>query len=494
MSKYNEFIFEKFDFDTKTGQLSLRYSLDSQVFFEEKVFFDVKGVEWEKIDQNVFSQALFNLHLIAGVSYYKTYCPKKLIIKSGQLDEKQIDFWNKLYTLGLGEFFYNNQIDFRELVNFSRESRVESQELNNKKSFLRGLGGESCNKTLRFKSETLNQRTRCLVPIGGGKDSVVTAELLKKAGIDFTLFSLGDYQAQKETAEIIGKSRIIIQRQLSENLFELKKQGAYNGHVPISAYIAFLTVVAAVLHNYNYIILSNEHSANYGNLDYLGININHQYSKSLEFEKDLNKYVDEYITKNVKYFSLLRPFYELKIAEMFSHYPQYFDKFTSCNKNFRILKNHLSPPDKGSRVFGIGGLKPQGSQGKTTKWCCKCPKCVFVFTILAPFISKKKMIEIFGKNLFEEKLLQSLFLELMGKQANKPFECVGTAEEVNVVFYMISQNEDYKNDLMVKSFVDEVLPQIQNIEKLKEKIFKVYFEDSLIPASFRCFFFNNCFL
>ena len=99
MSKYNEFIFEKFDFDTKTGQLSLRYSLDSQVFFEEKVFFDVKGVEWEKVDQSVFNQTLFNLHLIAGISYYKTYCPKKLVVKSQLKKSKTNTILKKLILI-----------------------------------------------------------------------------------------------------------------------------------------------------------------------------------------------------------------------------------------------------------------------------------------------------------------------------------------------------------------------------------------------------------
>jgi len=478
MPNYKEFIFTEYKFNYSTGELSLNYSFDNKINFEEKVFWDVDAVDFAKIDKKLLQKAFANLHLIAGISYYKAYCPAVLKVESFELNEEQIVFWEKIYRLGLGEFFYKNQIDFRELISFE----------NGLVSISKAKGGPES-----LKSQ-VPSFSKCLVPIGGGKDSLVTAELLKKAGFDFTLYSLGDSIPQKETAELVGKPRFTVKREISSNLFELNKQGVYNGHIPISAYIAFLSLVTSILYGYDYIVLSNEHSANYGNLDYLGMNVNHQYSKSLEFEQDFNNYVEKNITTGIKYFSLLRPFYELKIAKIFSQYPQYFFGFTSCNTNFKILKresqkNVVQEGNKKNLRFKSEILN-QHSELQTlnskhqTKWCCKCPKCAFVYSILAPFISKEKMTEIFGKNLFEEEILENLFLELLGIQDNKPFECVGTAEETAVAFYLISQKEEWKKDFMIKKFEQEILPQIANVEELKAKVFGTYLENSLVPDEF----------
>lgn len=471
MQKFQEFIFTEYNFNHLTGELSLHYSLDNKINFTEKVYFDVHQLNLKKIDLDILDRACFNLHLIAGISYYKTYIPNKLIVQSGKLNESQIKFWEKLYTLGLGEFFYQNQIDFRGLVNFICHP-CEGQDLKVDKSSqtssnrIDSISGILEQQDSRFrKNDTKENRNdiapRCLVPIGGGKDSVVTAELLKKAEIDFTLFSLGDSLPQQETAELIGKDRLIVRRKLSSNLFELNKQDAFNGHVPISAYIAFLSIVTSILYDYNYIILSNEHSANYGNIDYLGVDINHQYSKSLEFEQDFNQYVEQNISTETKYFSLLRPYYELKIAEIFSKYPKYFSEFTSCNANFKISE-----------------------QKSSTKWCGYCPKCAFVFAILSPFIPKKDLVKMFGKNLFADSELKQLFLELLGKGEIKPFECVGAPEEVIVAFAMVSEKGEYKEDSIMQMFEQEVLPTINNIEELREKVFSDYLQESLLPNEF----------
>lgn len=62
--------------------------------------------------------ALFALHLAGGTSYYKTCCPKEIEVQSGKLNADQAAFWNTVYERGLGEFFYQNQIDFRKLIQF----------------------------------------------------------------------------------------------------------------------------------------------------------------------------------------------------------------------------------------------------------------------------------------------------------------------------------------------------------------------------------------
>lgn len=180
---------------------------------------------------------------------------------------------------------------------------------------------------------------------------------------------------------------------MDPKLFEMNQQGYYNGHVPISGIIAFVLTMAAYIYDYSAIIMSNEKSANEGNTVLDGIEINHQRSKSYQFESDFNQYIKKYISPDLQYFSLLRGMYEINIAKLFSHYPQYFDTFSSCNNNFKIIETN-----------------------KTTQHrrCGICPKCAFVYTILRPFISDDATQKIFGQELYDNKELLPLYKELLG--------------------------------------------------------------------------------
>jgi hypothetical protein len=103
----------------------------------------------------------------------------------------------------------------------------------------------------------------------------------------------------------------------------------------------------------------------------------------------------------VQYFSFLRPLSELQIAKLFSQCKAYHPVFRSCN---------------------VGS--------KTDSWCGHCPKCLFTWIILSPFLSREKLTAIFGKDLMADESLQPILEELNGTAAVKPFECVGTVEEV----------------------------------------------------------------
>jgi 7-cyano-7-deazaguanine synthase in queuosine biosynthesis len=421
--KYKKFIFEKFELNKARGEFRFYYSLDGEIDFVEKLFVDVKKIDWEKVNpecSGLLSLVLFNLHLILGISYWKTYCPKEIIVNSGKLSKAQAEFWNKLYTNGLGEFFYKNKINFKGLINFP-------------------YGTE------KLSPIKINTQNRSLVPFGGGRDSIVTAELLKNSKKDFILFSLNTSGVQRETAKVIGKKTIIINRELDKKLFKLNKEGVFNGHIPITAVYSFTSLLAAVLYNYKYIIFSNEQSANYGNVKYLGKIINHQYSKTFEFEIDFYNYLKKFITPSIEYFSLLRPFSELKIASLFSSYQKYFPYFSSCNRNFAINKN-----------------------SKKT-WCGECPKCAFVFSQLSAFTQKKDLIKIFGKNLYEDKKLLNLFLELWGEKSIKPFDCVGTPEEAALAALMALETKEYNKDFIIKYFAENILSKQKDaIIKLKK--------------------------
>lgn len=420
IKKYKQFIFQKYELNKSKNQIKFYYSLDDKINFVDTLKLNLKNVDWKKINSELLNNVLFNLHLIIGITYWKTYCVPKLIIKTKTLNKEQANFWNKIYTKGLGEFYYKNKIDFKNLIKFPYKNQKKNP--------------------INFKP-----KNRSLIPFGGGKDSIVTAKLLKKTNNDFALINLRDSKIQKNTAKIINSKRIVINRILDKKLFELNKIGCYNGHIPISAIYSFTVLLASVLYNYKNIIFSNERSANFGNIKYLNKTINHQYSKSLEFEKDFNNYTHKFITPNINYFSLLRLFSELKIAQLFSKHKKYFSVFSSCNKNFLINK-------------------------KTKKrWCGKCAKCAFVFSQLSAFLSKQELINIFNKNLYANKSLLNIYQELLGIKNIKPFDCVGTPDEVKAAMSLALQKKEFNNDFILKYFNDKILPKTKNIKKIINK-------------------------
>lgn len=294
-----------------------------------------------------------------------------------------------------------------------------------------------------------------LIPIGGGKDSCVTAELLSNEKDDNLCLIIGGKEPSVKTAEIAGyKDKIIyVKRSIDRNLLELNKQGYLNGHTPFSALLAFLSYLIAYLTDKKYVALSNESSANESNVK--GEKINHQYSKSFEFEEDFRQYADKYLRANVCYFSMLRPLNELQIAMLFSRYEKYHKIFRSCNV---------------------------GSKSIPWNWCCNCPKCLFVYIILSPFLYKDSLIEIFKEDLYEKKNLLNTFIELCGYGKTKPFECVGTYEEVNFAISKTIQDLNKKNIKL--PYLLEYYNKNYKLIDTSINITKRYNEENNLPKEF----------
>jgi len=403
------FVFRGYDNRAEKGEIAFHYSIISSgetLNFTEKISFPPADIT--NIPEELIKSLLDSLLLILGISYWKLYCPKEIIIESNFLTKEQANFWNNVYTKGLGEFFYKNKIDFRGLVQFPYLDNVQA------------------------KTNLFPRKERELLGFGGGKESIVAAEILKKENKEFDLLIIGTSQIQKTVAGIMNKEPIVINRELDPKLFNLNKgKGTYNGHIPISAIYAFLGLMAGVFYDYKHFVVGNEKSANYGNVEYLGEIINHQWSKSGEFEALFKEYVQKYITADVSYSSSLRDLNELQVIKEFVNHPEYFPLFSSCNTNFKI---------HGAQ---------RGTQGL---WCGKCAKCLFVFICLAAFLPKEKVLDIFGKNLFEDESLISLFEELLGIKNFKPFECVGTPEEVKEALKKISEKGEFDDTKVVSSY------------------------------------------
>ena len=437
----SSFIFDSFDIDLAGKKITFNYVIQKD---EEIITLTEKLILPREIKREVSMQLLrtivSQLHLILGISYWKLYCSEKIILKSTQLNEQQVQFWNTLYTKGLGEFYYRNSIDYRNLVSFPATHT----------------------NMLPVNAHNVN---RSLVGIGGGKDSIVSVELLKRANKQFSGYSIlkQDSSIIQDTVRIGEIESLVVERIMDPQLADLNaRKDTYNGHVPVSAIYAFVGVLLAALYDFSNVIASNEQSANYGNIDYLGMVVNHQWSKSQEFEELFSSYIHDFITPDINYFSLLRPWSEIEIAHIFSQYPQYFQHFSSCNRNF-----------SSTRMNAAG-----------TRWCGECPKCAFVFALLAAFIDKSKLQEIFGANLFDKASLLPLYKELLGKEGFKPFECVGTPEETQVAFYMAGQKGVYDDDIVMKMFKTDVLPSLINLDKIKEKVFE-HGDAPLIPEQYK---------
>lgn len=306
--KHPRFVYEGFtqEYDGENLKIKFGFLVDPNIaFFPEVTFPGVSKDRLEEIGEEPLSNLIFNLGLVELLSYWKAFCSKEIVVRSGVLNDEQLEFWYTLLFKGLGEFYFKNEIDFTvpDFVTIKSDEGEPTPFLGMPKQ-------------------------RDLIPVGGGKDSAVTLGIFEEAKKDFTPLvlltktdGLGGSSALAVSKESL-KEPIVIERKIDPKLLELNKEGYLNGHTPFSAYLAFVCALAAVLYDYKSIIVSNESSANEGNTEYQGIFINHQYSKSFEFEKAFDAYARNFLAGNILYFSFLRPLNELQIARLFFRLPQ----------------------------------------------------------------------------------------------------------------------------------------------------------------------------
>lgn len=399
MKQYSQFTFTSYTFSQEEKTLSLNYSLDNEVHFTETFTFDIpftNTVDWPAVDR-----ACRALWLMAGVSYFKATLPPEITFQNGGLvSDQEKEFFSTVYKNGLGEFFYTNNISPHGKINFPElVSRARRNEF---MAWKKDQGRPD-------RPLADSQGSGYLIPMGGGKDSLTTTQLLQQADQNITTWTVGNFPFMKNITDVIGAPHLSVQRKISPELLRLNAQGALNGHVPITAILAFASVVTALLTGKKYIALSNESSANEANVHWEGMDINHQYSKTLACEKLIQEYISNHITTSVHYFSFLRPLSELHISEIFcrSAFQKYKSVFSSCNRNFHINQNRQS-----------------------IHWCGECSKCAFIACIFAPFVSKEQHHALFQKNMFADQSLFQTYKDLTGLGEHKPFECVGEYQEI----------------------------------------------------------------
>ena len=427
---YQEFWYRSYSVheDEKAIYLEYEFEIPNLTKFYPKLQIDKKKLPLKSLNTAQVKNMVFHIGMVEIISYWKCTCSPKVVIQCDYLNQEQKQWWKKLYFYGLGELFYRNQI----------QTDIES--------FMQ----IECKQTEQIEYPEIQEKSEgYIIPIGGGKDSVVTLETLRRSKDDYCLI-INPKPVTIECAKIAGiddEHIIEIRRTIDKNLIELNSQGFINGHTPFSAMLAFVSYFVAYLTSKKYIALSNENSANESNV--VGEKVNHQYSKSFEFECDFENYVSKYLKAPVKYFSFLRPLNELQIAKLFAKHEQYHSTFKSCNV---------------------------GSKEKEWKWCCNCAKCLFAYTILSPYLYPQKLINIFGEDLFEKQELLDTFLELTGNKDTKPFDCVGTFEEVNFAVSKVITDLEQKHQIL--PYLLEYYREHFSLVNMTEDITKRYNEEN----------------
>jgi hypothetical protein len=436
--KHPRFIYENFA-AKKIGadlKISFQFKIEPNInFAPEIVIRNINQERFNSLSQRIINNLVFHLGLMEIPSYWKATCSPEIVVKTGFLNKKRIAWWKDLLLRGMGEFFYTNKIDFTQpdFVHFKVSSQAPRWE--------------------RYAKPLAQNKYLAL--IGGGKDSAVTLEVLRDNVGEIGCLALNPTEASKKIIALFRPtSTVIVKRTVDPRLIELNQKDYLNGHTPFSAYLAFLSAMVATLYGFGAIVVANERSAEEENLIYQGKKINHQYSKTFRFEKLFAQYVRQYLAKNLNYFSLLRPLWEIQIARLFSHHPRYFSLFRSCNEG-----------------------------QKTNSWCCKCPKCLGTFILLYPFLEEKMMEEIFGQNLFEKRSLLPLLKALIGQSGSKPFECVPAQEETLIALYLSVKKAQKANRLppLLDYFQKEVQSRSEKWEKKVKVIFNDWSEQHLVP-------------
>lgn len=423
--------------EPSTGLIDLGYALDGDELHERvELGTPIAGLGPSRTA--ALGRAVGLLHLIAGVSYYKTCFAPEISVEADPPAPDVAAFLHQLYTRGLAECRFVNDLRGREIPPFPSMAGAAPE------AGPAGLGD------------------RPLVPIGGGKDSIVTLEAVRGTGREPLLFSVGNAPAVVRTVQVAGLPHVSVTRALDPRLLELNRRGAINGHVPVTAVVSCLAVIAALVHGAGAVVMADERSASVGSLTWDGIEVNHQYSKSWDFERRFAAVVARHVAADLAYFSLLRPWSELAIARRFAALPAYHRAFVSCNRAFLLDRDRRTP-----------------------SWCGDCPKCRFVALALAPFLDRDRIVSIMGSDLLGDPAQLPGFAALLGIEADKPLECVGEVEESRVAMRLLTASAGWRDAAVVRALGAD--PRVAGLSQATVDAVLAPSPEHALPAAYREF-------
>lgn len=394
--QYETFFFEGYAFDAPTMTATFRYSFDGELKFTETVTFDPSSV---RPSEDVLNRCLELAMFVVGTSYYKCFPTAKAQYRHKKFTRTQAAFINRVYRDGLSQFIFENKLDPNSLLH------VESHEKDPQALKYEGSGNLSLQS--------------------GGKDSLLLGQLLNEQEIAYTTWYMTSTKTYpKIISRLNGKEPRLARRTIDRSGLEAaSKNGALNGHVPVTYIVLLYALIDAVLHGENTVLAAIGAEGNEPH-DMIGdLPVNHQWSKTWEAEQLLAEYVTNLISPSLRVGSPLRPLTELRIAELFEEicWAPYSYGFSSCNRaNYE-----------------------QGELNTELHWCGTCPKCANTFLLFSPFVIPYELRRIFnGVNLFasENLKVQKAFKGLLGIDGvMKPFECVGEVEELRTAYHMAQE-------------------------------------------------------
>jgi hypothetical protein len=406
-------------YDITEGRFAAAYTLRGidpadDVTFSEVV--DFGAVLAERPDDRL----LRLLAVTCSLSYYKAAAPPRIEIGFPTHDFEK-DYLRQLIAGGLGEFAYCNSLP---------------------DALTPDVSGADAQKPADAVADQWNGDAAPLVPVGGGKDSVVTIEILRRHGFRPMLFSVNKFAPIDRCIEVSGLDSLRVTRTIDRRLIEVNAAGAHNGHVPVTAINSVIGLIIADAKGLGPVVFSNEKSSNVGNVSWLGRDVNHQWSKSIEYESLLRNVLSAFGFNPDRYFSLLRGLSESEIADRFRDCPQYFRAFISCNRPFAL------DPER-----------------RAASWCGHCPKCLFVFVLMAPRLGRTEVEAIFGRNLFVNNDNRVGFEDIVGLGEHKPFECVGEYYEAAESLLKVLDDDAWGS----LPIVEDLRPRRSEIEAVATK-------------------------
>jgi len=445
--KHPRFFFEQaaVTYQDETLSIDLDYRVEHWTSFRSTFTFPHLTAErYDQLDQKLLQVWAAQLGMVEGLSYWKTTCAPEWVITVPGVHVEQLEFWQKLAQQGMSEFFFIHQIDGwqPDFVKFSFAQTGEA---------------------VAALPDTQPHRPSFLIPVGGGKDSVITTEYLRAVKLPLSTFSIIIYPQTAKVLEVFwgGTPHFHQHRevghQLDQQLITLNKNEYFDGHIPFSAMVAFTSTLAAYIYDFQFVPLSNEWGANEGNTVFLGQTINHQYSKTVEFERDFRAYLHNWLSTTIEYFSFLRPLHEIQITERFIQFPAYFPVFLSCNRG-----------------------QKQG------RWCGKCPKCLFVAIMLSAFLPYTQVQQIIGHDLLNDQEMKPILDELTGFSALKSLECVGTLEETRAAVAKATQ-QDQPLPALIAYSIQKLEKEGQSLDSLlnqAEQLLHSFAAEHFIPEQF----------
>lgn len=429
----SSFTFGTYKVDTARSIVTCTYSVEFKFglvkTYTDQLFFENVASElWEKIPKAVLEPTLQALLLMIGINYWCVFPTSNIHIEGFTLTYDQARFWDALYLNGLGEFFYDMQMDFHNLIAFPYDDSAPAP------------------IPARFELPS-----RTLLLNGAGKDSILSAEMLKASGTPFDFFAFAPTPAHERVAKLVGAKTIRVNRRRDPYLDAIMTFSGISNAYPSVSTFTFIATLLAELLGYNSITFSNERSADFGNLIYLGLPVNHQWCKSSEAEKMTNDYMQHFITPDISTNSLLRKYSELEIVRNFVRYPKYLHTVTSCNSYFWLPR-------------------PVQILSRKSYWCKRCPKCVFLFACFTAFLPKKEVIDIFGADLYTQKRLLPLFRRILGIEGFKPLDCVGEPEEMILAMHYAALRKEYSDEPAMQLF-EENFKSGYDFDDIARKVF-----------------------